>query len=244
MFHPKAPIITLNIPVVDPNELTGPLTYFPSTFSLTAGQDELDEDDSWTNIILDDVYDTFYRDEEEETEVAKESSLEDIPRQHGRMILESVEQGPLLWPTVKEDGVTRVKKYSELSAAEAIQADCDVKVTNIILQGLPLEVYALGDDPIDAINHMMSFLTVVVTSSAPNQEEARCRMVQGQSTSSLSLGQWTAYQADDLDAYDSDCDEINSTKIALMANLSHYGSDNLAESNTKITSDSNIISYS
>nr|GFC38750.1 hypothetical protein [Tanacetum cinerariifolium] len=40
-----------------------------------------------------------------------------------------------------------------------------------------------------------------------------------------------AYQADDLDAYDSDCDEINTTKIALMANLSHYGSDNLAEVN-------------
>nr|GFB76227.1 hypothetical protein [Tanacetum cinerariifolium] len=38
-----------------------------------------------------------------------------------------------------------------------------------------------------------------------------------------------AYQADDLDAYDSDCDEINSAKISLMANLSHYGSDNLAE---------------
>nr|GFA04389.1 hypothetical protein [Tanacetum cinerariifolium] len=83
-----------------------------------------------------------------------------------------------------------------------------------------------------------------------------------------------AYQADDLDAYDSDCDEINSAKIALMANLSHYGSDNLAEvhnpdnvtnnvidqdmqalpiskqsnimnqSETKITSDSHIILYS
>nr|GEX62415.1 hypothetical protein [Tanacetum cinerariifolium] len=38
-----------------------------------------------------------------------------------------------------------------------------------------------------------------------------------------------AYQADDLDAYDSDCDELNSVKIALMANLSHYGSDNLVE---------------
>nr|GFC84589.1 hypothetical protein [Tanacetum cinerariifolium] len=41
-----------------------------------------------------------------------------------------------------------------------------------------------------------------------------------------------AYQADDLDAYDSDCDEINTAKIALMANLSHYGSDNLAENST------------
>nr|GFC77929.1 hypothetical protein [Tanacetum cinerariifolium] len=59
------------------------------------------------------------------------------------MILELVEHGPLLSPTVEEDGVTRLKKYSELSAAEAIQADCDVKATNIILQGLPLEVYTL-----------------------------------------------------------------------------------------------------
>nr|GFA33412.1 hypothetical protein [Tanacetum cinerariifolium] len=66
-----------------------------------------------------------------------------LNRQHGRMILESVEHGPFLWPTVEEDGVTRLKKYSELSAAEAIQADYDVKTTNIILQGLPPEVYAL-----------------------------------------------------------------------------------------------------
>nr|GFA41223.1 hypothetical protein [Tanacetum cinerariifolium] len=66
-----------------------------------------------------------------------------LNHQHGRMILESVENGPLLWPTVEEDGVTRLKKYSELSAVEAIKAECDVKATNIILQGLPLKVYAL-----------------------------------------------------------------------------------------------------
>nr|GFC38795.1 zf-CCHC domain-containing protein/RVP_2 domain-containing protein [Tanacetum cinerariifolium] len=53
--------------------------------------------------------------------------------------LESVEQGPLIWPSVEVEGVTRLKKYSGLSAAEAIQADCDVKATNIILQGLPPE---------------------------------------------------------------------------------------------------------
>nr|GEY79300.1 hypothetical protein [Tanacetum cinerariifolium] len=66
-----------------------------------------------------------------------------LKRQHGRMILESVEHGLLLWPTIEEDGVTRLKKYSELSAAEAIQVDCDVKATNIILQALPPEIYAL-----------------------------------------------------------------------------------------------------
>nr|GEY98458.1 hypothetical protein [Tanacetum cinerariifolium] len=38
-----------------------------------------------------------------------------------------------------------------------------------------------------------------------------------------------AYQADNMDAYDSNYDELNSAKIALMANLSHSGSDNLAE---------------
>ncbi|GKA28695.1 hypothetical protein Tco_0714940 [Tanacetum coccineum] len=83
-----------------------------------------------------------------------------------------------------------------------------------------------------------------------------------------------AYQADDLDAYDSDCDELNSAKIALMANLSRNGSDALTEvhnqdnlnydlfnqseqimtsseqsndvsqSETDIISDSNIIPYS
>nr|GEV44404.1 hypothetical protein [Tanacetum cinerariifolium] len=458
------------------------------------------------------------------------------------MILESVENGPLLWPAIEENGVTRSKKYSELSATEAIQADYDVNATNIIFQGLPLEVYALvsthkvkkelwerirmlmqgtsltkqetecklydefdkfayrkgeslrdfylrfslllndmniynlkleqfqvntkflntlppecsnfvtdvklvrdlhmtnvdqlhaylgqheyhanessqygtpyhsskyasqaqsltplsityqsndfqsfvnhnvynpssliphveyapavhqqfefsqpdtglvvpvfqkGVDPIDAINHMMSFLTMVVTSRYPptnnqlrtssnprqqatiNNGRVTIQPIQGRQNS-MSAGmsrQYTsgpsgtsrkqrmiicynckgeghmskqctkpkgkrdeawfkdkvllvqaqangqvlheeelefladpgiaetqstqyvvtnnvAYQADDLDAYDSDCDEINSAKIALMANLSHYGSDNLAESETEITSDSNIISYS
>ncbi|GJR04128.1 retrovirus-related pol polyprotein from transposon TNT 1-94 [Tanacetum coccineum] len=44
------------------------------------------------------------------------------------------------------------------------------------------------------------------------------------------ITQNAAYQADDLDVYDSDRDELNTAKVALMANLSHYGSDALAES--------------
>ncbi|GKD45885.1 hypothetical protein Tco_1270530 [Tanacetum coccineum] len=66
-----------------------------------------------------------------------------LNRQHGRMILESVENGPLIWPLIEESRVTRPKKYFELSTTEAIQTDCDIKATNIILQGLPPEVYAL-----------------------------------------------------------------------------------------------------
>nr|GEV94444.1 putative ribonuclease H-like domain-containing protein [Tanacetum cinerariifolium] len=356
-------------------------------------------------------------------------------RQHGRMILESVENGPLLWPTVKENRVTRPKKYSELSTTEAIQADCDVKETNIILQRLPPEVYALvsnhkvtkelweriqllmdlhttnvdqlhaylgqhefqankygsphqsspygshvqsstplsitylsndfqssvhhnlynpsssipqveyapsahqqsdfsqtdtglvvlvfqkGDDPIDAIDHMMSFLTAVFNtrypstnnqlrnSSNPRQQatinngRVTIQPIQGRQNS-LAAGTSRPYtsgpirnnsgkqrivvcynckgeghmskqctnpkrkrdevwfkdkvllvqaQENGQVLHEEELEfltepgiaEAQSTQyIALMANLSHYGSDNLAESDTEITSDSNIIPYS
>ncbi|GJZ11315.1 retrovirus-related pol polyprotein from transposon TNT 1-94 [Tanacetum coccineum] len=64
-------------------------------------------------------------------------------REHGRMILASVEHGPLIWPTIEENGVTKTKKYEELSATKKIQADCDLRENNIILQGLPSDVYSL-----------------------------------------------------------------------------------------------------
>nr|GEU61440.1 hypothetical protein [Tanacetum cinerariifolium] len=263
-----------------------------------------------------------------------------------KAILSGADNRPRMLENDMYDSVTRPKKYSELSATEAIQADCDVKATNIILQGLPPEVYALvsnhkvikaigknstaharnvidetrkgvdlhttnvdqlhaylgqyeyhanevrlmhelfqkGDDPIDAINHMMSFLTAVVTSRGNNSGKQRaviyynCKveghmskqctkskrkrdeawfkdkvlLVQAQANGQvlheeelefladlwIAEAQSTqyvitnnaAYQADDLDTYDFDCDEINSARTALMANLSHYGSDNLAES--------------
>nr|GEV11549.1 hypothetical protein [Tanacetum cinerariifolium] len=99
------------------------------------------------------------------------------------------------------------KKYTELSATEKLQADCDMKAINIILQGtsltkqkrecklydefdkfahikeesllnqqthlaefpqidsgLAVPVFKQGDDPIDAINKMMSFLSTAITS--------------------------------------------------------------------------------
>nr|GFA87610.1 hypothetical protein [Tanacetum cinerariifolium] len=171
--------------------------------------------------------------------------------------------------------------------------------------GLIVPVFQNGDDLIDAINHMMSFLTAVVTSRYPptnnqlrnssnprqqatiNKERVTVQPIQGRQNS-LAAGTsrpytsgpsgnnsgkqrtvvcynckgeghmskqctkpmrkkdeaWfkdkyvitnnAAYQADDMDAYDSNCDEINSAKIALMANLSHYGFDNLVEKTNAI----------
>nr|GFB85690.1 hypothetical protein [Tanacetum cinerariifolium] len=47
--------------------------------------------------------------------------------------------------------------------------------------------------------------------------------IQESSSNQMVITNNAAYQADDLDAYELDCDEINSAKIALMANLSDYG---------------------
>ncbi|GJS59561.1 hypothetical protein Tco_0654345 [Tanacetum coccineum] len=63
--------------------------------------------------------------------------------ENGRMILNSILNGPLIWPTIKENGTIRTKKYEELLVPEKLQADCDLKATNIVLQGLPPDVYAI-----------------------------------------------------------------------------------------------------
>nr|GEU95507.1 retrovirus-related Pol polyprotein from transposon TNT 1-94 [Tanacetum cinerariifolium] len=56
-------------------------------------------------------------------------------RENERMIPESVKHGLIIWPTIEENRVTKTKKHAELSATEKIQADCDFKETNIIIQG-------------------------------------------------------------------------------------------------------------
>nr|GFA36902.1 integrase, catalytic region, zinc finger, CCHC-type, peptidase aspartic, catalytic [Tanacetum cinerariifolium] len=98
---------------------------------------------------------------------------------------------------------------------------------------LVLFAFQKRDDPIDAIKHMMSFLTAVVTLRQVLQEEELEFLADPGTAESPSnqnvVTTNAAYQADDLDAYDSDCDELNSAQIAPMANLSHYGSDNLAK---------------
>ncbi|GJS86186.1 hypothetical protein Tco_0752727 [Tanacetum coccineum] len=64
-------------------------------------------------------------------------------KKHGRMMLDSIDNGPLVYPTVEEDGQTRPKKYSKLAEAQQLQDDYDVQATNIILHRLPSDVYAL-----------------------------------------------------------------------------------------------------
>ncbi|GJW55163.1 hypothetical protein Tco_0099248 [Tanacetum coccineum] len=182
-----------------------------------------------------------------------------LNRPHGRMILASVEKGPLVWPSITEDGVTRLKEYVELTPAEAIQADCDIKAINIILQGLPTKIYALvsqhrvAKDLWEKIKLLMQGTSLTKQERECKLEDKLLMLLEQQENTHLEQVEATqgnnrlsfvtikrgrvilpsntvithnaAYQANDLDAYDSDCDELNSAKIALMVNLSRNGSD-------------------
>ncbi|GKC61987.1 hypothetical protein Tco_1089585 [Tanacetum coccineum] len=95
-------------------------------------------------------------------------------REHIRMILESFENGPLIWPTVEENRVIRTKKYAELSAAEKIQADCDMKATNIILQGLPADIYSLVN-PHRVAKDLWERVQLLMKGTSLTKQERECK---------------------------------------------------------------------
>nr|GEU55589.1 uncharacterized mitochondrial protein AtMg00810-like [Tanacetum cinerariifolium] len=110
-------------------------------------------------------------------------------REHGRKILESVEHGLLIWPTIEENG-------------------------------LPSDVYSL-------FNHHRVAKDLWERVQLLMQDPG---VVEGLVTQTV-ITHNAAYQADDLDAYDSDYDDFSIAKAVLMANLSSYGSDVLFEVN-------------
>nr|GFA29670.1 hypothetical protein [Tanacetum cinerariifolium] len=99
-----------------------------------------------------------------------------LNRPHGRMILESVEQGPLSlthsisYPRTNTSSLVNHNAYVASSSAPQIayaQIDQQSPEYSPPEAGLVVPVFQKGDDPIDAINHMMSFLTSVVASRYP-----------------------------------------------------------------------------
>nr|GEY69030.1 hypothetical protein [Tanacetum cinerariifolium] len=150
--------------------------------------------------------------------------------------------------------------------------------------GLIVPVFQKGDNPIDAINHMMSFLTAVVTSWYPptnnqlrnssnpqqqatiNNRRVTIQPIQGRQNS-LAAGTSRPYTSGpsgnnsgkqrNVVCYNckgeghmsKQCTKPKrkrdeawfKDKIALMANLSHYGSDNLAEVHNPDNVTNNVI---
>ncbi|GKE01963.1 hypothetical protein Tco_1389946 [Tanacetum coccineum] len=96
-------------------------------------------------------------------------------KKHGRMMLDSIDNGPLVYPTVKENGQTRPKKYSELIEAQQLQDDCDVQATNIILHGLPPDVYALVNHQ-EAAKDSWDRVMMLMKGTKLSYQERECRL--------------------------------------------------------------------
>nr|GFC88208.1 hypothetical protein [Tanacetum cinerariifolium] len=102
--------------------------------------------------------------------------------------------------------------------------------------GLIVPVFQKGDDPIDAINHMMSFLTSVCTKPRRKRDaewfKDKVLLVQAQANGQVLQEEELEFLADP-------------AKITLTANLSHYGLDNLTETQvvtcTKINQDNKQV---
>nr|GEX70625.1 hypothetical protein [Tanacetum cinerariifolium] len=117
--------------------------------------------------------------------------------------------------------------------------------------GLAVLVFKQGDNPSDALNKMMSFLSIAILSRFPTtnnqlrnsfnpREQATIHdgrelefladpgVAEGPVTQTV-ITHNAANQADDLDVYDSYYDNFSTAKAVLMANLSSYGSDVLFE---------------
>nr|GEY43310.1 hypothetical protein [Tanacetum cinerariifolium]GEY76131.1 hypothetical protein [Tanacetum cinerariifolium] len=213
-------------------------------------------------------------------------------REHGRMILESFDNGPLIWPTIEENGVTRTKKYAELSAAKKIQADCesykyhssslppkwnkfmtDVKLVkdfhtrNFDQLHAYLEQHELHANEVRLLQSQCNkyrrdkIKAIVVLGeehmarqcTQPKQprnetwykEKAMLAEAQkagqfldeeqfafladpgvpdGQAVQTI-IPNNSCFQTEDLDTYDSNCDDFSNIQAVLMANISNYGSD-------------------
>nr|GEW28152.1 hypothetical protein [Tanacetum cinerariifolium] len=76
---------------------------------------------------------------------------------------------------VEENRVTRPKKYSELSATEAIQADCNVKATNIIFQGLLPKVYALVSNH-KVTKELWEKIQLLMQGTSLTKQERECKL--------------------------------------------------------------------
>nr|GEX24029.1 hypothetical protein [Tanacetum cinerariifolium] len=113
--------------------------------------------------------------------------------------------------------------------------------------GFAVSVLSPGDDPIACLNKAMTFLTTVASLRGNNASRLtrviKCNNCQdedqlaflaypgvldGQVVQTI-IPNNVAFQIEDLDTYDSDCDDISNGQAVLMANISNYGSKVILE---------------
>ncbi|GKA30162.1 hypothetical protein Tco_0716467 [Tanacetum coccineum] len=170
-------------------------------------------------------------------------------KKNGKIMLESIKNGPLVYPTVEEDGFPH-DVYALVNHYQSVK-DIWERV-KLLMKELAVPVFLLGDDPIACLNKALAFMSTVVAShfsSTNNQlrtssntrnqatiQDGRVKMLlsQAQEFGQVLDEEQLAFLADHgITDY---CDDISSAIAVLMANLSSYDSEFLSE----ITRDSNI----
>ena len=94
---------------------------------------------------------------------------------NGRMVLRSLKQGPMAWPTITENGVTRPKDFTELAPAEKTQDEADIRALNIVLQCLPPEYYALMTQYKSA-KQIWEKLEILMQGTSLTKQERECKL--------------------------------------------------------------------
>nr|GEV45164.1 hypothetical protein [Tanacetum cinerariifolium] len=151
-------------------------------------------------------------------------------KKNGRMMLESIENGPLVYPTIEENGQVRNKNYAELTKQEKLQDDCDVQELNIWHHVFRLPITNSEHLPIQETK--LPFRMTGLLFNKFKEDMVKVLLVRKlREMLQVQRGNNAAGQerTDDLDAYDFDCEDISSAKAVLMANLSSYDSDVLSE---------------
>ncbi|GKC37762.1 hypothetical protein Tco_1050146 [Tanacetum coccineum] len=70
-------------------------------------------------------------------------------KEHGKLLVDSVLNGPFQYGTMVEPenettpATIRARTYTDLTDEEKIRESVDIKATNIVLQGLPQDIYNL-----------------------------------------------------------------------------------------------------
>ncbi|GJS10325.1 hypothetical protein Tco_0367121 [Tanacetum coccineum] len=185
-------------------------------------------------------------------------------RENGYLILESIKNGPLVWPMIEENGEIRRKRVPELSAPKKLQYEANVKATNIILQGVPADIYALVGHHRETLSQYYHIFSQLINDMHIYQMRLQQFQVNTKFLNCLPP-EWSKFVTDvklvkDLHVTNFDqlfahlehheahaneirqLDEINSEH--LMAMPSSEQSSVVNNSETEITSDSNIIPYS
>nr|GEV12318.1 hypothetical protein [Tanacetum cinerariifolium] len=140
-----------------------------------------------------------------------------IPKD-GRMILNSLQNGLLVWPTVvKDDGTTRTKKYEELSGEGHIARQCtQPKRPKNVAWFKEKAMLAEAQEAGQILDEEQQAFV-----ADPGIPDGKAVQTTIQNTAT--------FHTEDLDAYDFDCDDISNAKVILISNLSNYGSDVISE---------------